>query len=142
MSDAGDVKARLAAARAAKEAKDAARAAAAEVRELELLELEAKLEDELGGARGEAFEIVSTLEGLVAVKLGAAVLHTRFEAAVAKEETVSDRTIHDYVFPCLAHPAPDAYLAMVAKRPAIASRCANALATLYGAKSGADRAKF
>jgi hypothetical protein len=141
VSDAGEVKARLAAARAAKEAKDAARAAAAEARELEELELEAKLEGELGGPRGSAFEIVRTLDGLVAVKLGSAIVHTKFQAA-AEKGGITERALHDYVFPNVAHPSPDAYLAMVGKRPGTAVRCADALATLYGAKAGADDAKY
>lgn len=138
-----DLKSRLAAARKAKEDKEAARAAAAEARELEELELEAKLEGELGGSRGSAFEIVRTLDGLVAVKLGPAILHTKFQAAASNDKVgLNERTLHDYVFPNVAHPSQDAYLAMVAKRPGTAVRCADALATLYGAKASNDDAKY
>jgi hypothetical protein len=132
-----DVKERLAAARAAKEAKEKAAREAAEARELEILELEAKLEADLG-PRGAFFEIVSTLEGPIAVKLGEGVLHTRFQAA----KDITDTVLHDYVFPNVVHPAKEKYLEIVARRPAIALRCASALATLYGLKADADAGKF
>jgi hypothetical protein len=127
---------KLAAARAAKEAREAARAAEAAARELEVLELEEKLEKELG-PRGVYFEIVETLEGPVAVKLGEAVLHTRFQAS-----KVTDQDMHEYVFPNVVHPAKEKYLEAVGRRPGIALRCANALATLYGAKANTEAGKF
>lgn len=130
------MKERLAAAREAKEKKDAARAEAAAARELEALDLESKLEGELG-PRGEHFEIVETVEGPIAVKLGEGILHTRFQAS-----KVTDTDIHDYVFPCVVHPSKEKYLEIVGRRPGIALRCANALATLYGAKAQAEAGKY
>lgn len=134
MSD--DLKDRLASARAAKEAKEAAAKAAADVRELETLELEAKLED-MFGPRGQAFELVETLEGPIAVKLGEGILHTRFQAS-----KMDDAAIDEYVRPCVAHPTKEKYLEMVGRRPGLALRCASALATLYGAKDARDSGKF
>ncbi len=128
---------RLAAARLAKEKKEAAARVAADARELEVLELEAKLEGELG-PRGAFFEIVETLEGPIAVKLGEAVLHTRFQGA----KDITDTVLHDYVFPCVVHPAKEKYLEAVGRRPAIALRCASALATLYGLKASDTAGKF
>lgn len=136
MSEATDVKTRLAAARAAKEKRDAEAKAAADARELEVLELEEKLES-MYGPRGQAFEIVETIDGPIAVKLGEAVLHTRFQAS-----KVSDTDINDYVFPCVVHPPRETYLALVAKRPGLGLRCASALATLFGAKDARDAGKF
>ncbi len=131
------VKERLDAARAAKEKKEAAAREASDARELEVLELEAKLEADLG-PRGAYFEIVETLEGPVAVKLGEAVLHTRFQGA----KDITDTVLHDYVFPNVVHPAKEKYLEIVGRRPAIALRCASALATLFGLKANADAGKF
>ncbi len=131
------VKERLDAARAAKEKKEAAAREAADARELEVLELEAKLEGELG-PRGAFFEIVETLEGPVAVKLGEAVLHTRFQGA----KDITDTVLHDYVFPNVVAPAKEKYLEIVGRRPAIALRCASALATLYGLKANDTAGKF
>jgi hypothetical protein len=133
MSDTMD---RLAAARVAKEAKDVAAREAAAARELEVLELETRLEKELG-PRGAYFEIVETLEGPIAVKLGEAVLHTRFQAS-----KIQDADVHEYVFPSVVHPTKEKYLEIVGRRPGVALRCANALATLYGAKANADAGKF
>lgn len=130
-------KERLVAARAAKEKKEVAAREAAEARELEVLELEVKLEAELG-PRGAFFEIVSTLEGPIAVKLGEAVLHTRFQAA----KDITDTVLHDYVFPNVVHPSKEKYLEIVGRRPALALRCASALATLYGLKANDDAGKF
>lgn len=135
MSD--DIKARLDAARKAKEAKATAAREAAELHEVELFELESRLEKE-HGSRGKDFEIVETVEGPIAVKLGEGVLHTRFQGA----KDINETTIHDYVFPCVVHPAKEAYLAIVGRRPGVALRCALALSALYGTKAGDDAGKF
>lgn len=131
-----DIKERLAKARDAKAKKEKAEAEAAEARELEVLELEASLEKEYG-PRGTGFEIVETVEGPIAMKLGEAVLHTRFAGS-----KVDEPAIHEYVFPCVVHPAKERYAEIVARRPGIGLRCANALATLFGAKANADAGKF
>lgn len=131
------LKDKLAAARATKEANERAKAAALEATELATLELEFKLEKE-HGARGVGFEIVETVEGPIAVKLGEGVLHTRFQAS----KDMSDSTIDEYVRPCVVHPSKEEYLAIVARRPAVAIRCASALASLFGAKANADAGKY
>jgi hypothetical protein len=131
-----DVKAKLAEARAAKAARDAAKAEKDAQSELEVLELEAKLEG-TAGSRGVMFEIVETAEGPIGLVLGPAVLHTRFMASKLTPEDV-----HEYVFPCVVHPAKEKYLEIAARRPGIGLRCANALAVLYGAKAEATAGKF
>ena len=131
-----DVKERLAKAREAKAAKEKAAAEAAEMLELETLELETSLEKE-HGPRGFGFEIVETPEGPIAVKLGDSVLHKRFS-----ESKIDEASMHDYVYPCVVHPAKDKYLEIVGRRPGIVLRCANALASLFGAKANADAGKF
>lgn len=131
-----DVRTKLAEARAAKEKREAARASKAEEAALATLELEAALEKE-HGPRGHYFELVETVEGPIAVKLGEAVLHTRFIASKA-----ADTDVHEYVFPCVVHPSKDEYLAIVARRPGIQNRVAHALMTLFGAKATDDAGKF
>lgn len=130
------VKDRLVAAREAKAKREADAKAVAETRELTVLDLEARLEKELG-PRGEQFEIVDTVEGPIAVKLGEAILYTRFSGS-----KVTESDVHDFVFPCLVHPDPAKYLELVGRRPHLAVRCASALAALFGAKSDADTSKF
>jgi hypothetical protein len=131
-----DVKAKLAEARKAKEERQKAREGDAEARELAILELEEKLEAE-HGARGVMFEIVDTVEGPIAVKLGEAVLHTRFQ-----QSKMTDAELDEYVRPCVVHPSKEKYLEIVGRRPAIALRCASALATLFGVKADVDSGKF
>lgn len=130
------VKDRLKAAREEKAKREATAHSAAEARELATLELESKLSAELG-ERGVHFEIVETVEGPVAVKLGEAVLHQRFQ-----NSKVTETDIHDYVFPCVVYPTQPAYLELVGRRPVIAVRCANALAGLFGAKAADAEGKF
>lgn len=134
-----DAKERLAELRAAKEGREKAAREAAEARELETLELEERFTKELG-PRGSHFEMVETIDGPIVVKLGEGVLHTRFQATAAKD--LNEVALHDYVFPCVVHPAKDVYLKMVAQRPGIALRCASALTSLYGAKDAADTGKY
>lgn len=125
----------LAEARADKAKRDAEARAAAEARELEALEVEERLS--ATGRRGHEFEIVETVDGPIAVTLGEGILHSRFQ-----ESKMTDVDLHDYVFPNVVHPSKEAYLEIVGKRPAIALRCASALATLYGAKASAEVGKF
>lgn len=127
---------KLAEARKAKEHREAVQRSREEDQELVVLQLEEKLET-VCGPRGKQFEIVETLEGPIAVRLGEGVLHTRFQASKMEETD-----IHDYVFPNVVHPSREEYLAIVARRPGVALRCASALATLYGAKAGSDAKKF
>jgi hypothetical protein len=131
-----DVKEKLAAARASKDAREKMKAEETASRELEVLELEERFEKELG-PRGSFFEVVETVDGPIVLKLGEAVLHTRFA-----ESKVTPNDIHDYVFPCVAYPTKEKFLEIVGRRPGLALRCANALATLYGAKANAEAGKF
>jgi len=130
------VKERLSAARAAKEAKEKAALEAANIRELETLDLEEKLEA-THGPRGVSFELVETVEGPIAVRLGEAILHTRFQAS-----KMTDADIHEYVYPCIVHPSKEKYAEYVSRRPAIGLRCASALATLFGAKARVVEGEF
>jgi hypothetical protein len=125
--------------RANKERREAERRAEAERLELELLELEEKSEAE-GLARGRDFEIIDCREhgeGIVAVKRGLAVVHKKF---VNSKQTDTD--LDHYVTPNLIAPDAKKYREIVERRPFIAIRCANALATLYGMKKGEDAGKY
>lgn len=125
-----DLKERLAAARAKQELREAAQERHREKLELEALDLEERLETELEGPRGVAFAIHSTVEGTFAVKLGPAILHKRFRESKMKESDV-----HDFVTPCIAHPAREQWLEIAARRPGIVVDIANKLADLYAAKT-------
>lgn len=129
-----DPDAELAAYRARKEERQKARAKAGKARELEILKLEEKFEASIG-PRGSMFEIVdprdaddNPIESPIVVRLGEAVLFTRFTAS-----KVTETDVHDFVFPCL-ETDKQRYLEIIANRPEIAGRCAHALMTLFGAK--------
>lgn len=128
---------RLAAARLRKQLAEEKKAKDAKLRELAFLELEAKLEEEYG-TRGLEFEVFDTLAGPLAIRRGEAVYHTRF--AAIEDPTQAD--LHEYVAPCVVHPSKEKFLKMVDDHPVLYLRAANALATLYGAKSKADAGKF
>ena len=127
---------RMADARAVKDRLETSRAEQAKLRALEVLELEVKHEAEIG-PRGSQFEIVETIEGPIVVRLGEGILYTRFTAS-----KVSPADIHDFVYPCVVHPAQAVYAELVMRRPDVASRCAHALMTLFGAKHKDDSGKF
>ncbi len=131
-----DVRTRLAELRAAKEQREAMRAESAITREAEVLELESRFEGDLG-ERGAAFEIVTSADGPIVLKLPEAVLTTRF-----LESKVTAADVHDFVMPCVVHPSKDDYRAIIAKRPLVANRCATALLSLAGAKKESDAGKY
>lgn len=119
-------------ARKRKQAKEDERRAAAEAAELERLLLEEKLEKELGGPAGSMFAIVDVSElgeGCIAVKLGEDVHYATY-----KESKMNVVDTETFVLPNVVHPSKDDYRKIVARRPAIADRCALALAELYGIK--------
>jgi len=128
---------RVAKLREAKEKREKERADRAEQLELEELELEERLERE-HGERGKAFEIVSTIDGPVAVKLGDSSQHKR----ITKAKEITDKEIHAFVFPNVVHPSKEKYLELVARRPEIAGRCGHALFALFGAKEKDDQGKY
>lgn len=127
---------KLVAMRAAKAEREAAAAAAAEARELAVLELEDRLTTELKGARGEAFEIVETVDGPIAVKLGVKTLFKTFRASKMDEEAA-----YQFVGPCLLTDV-DAFKQIIGNRPGVLDRCATALASLYGVNVKVESGKF
>lgn len=129
---------RMAELRAKKDAIDAAREVARKVRAVEEMELEVRFDGELG-SRGTMFELVDSGdldEGFIVVKLGPEVLWKRFTSSKTTNEDV-----HELVRPCVVHPSPAKYDEIVARRPALGVRAANALATLFGVKSETNAGK-
>lgn len=104
---------------------DAKRARAA--REAEVLELEERLIAELGGPRGEAFEIIDiTGEPLVAVKVGPAVLFKQLQDSKASLDD-----LQRFVTACLVTPDKAAFATTVERKAGALVRCSEALVTLY-----------
>lgn len=120
----------------AKEKLEKLRAEDAKKRAVEVLELELKFEGEIG-PRGSQFEIVETVDGPIVVRLGEGILYERFTAS-----KVTPADVHDFVYPCVIHPAKEKYLEIVARRPDIASRVAHALMNLFGSRHKDDSGKF
>ncbi len=130
-----DLKARLAAALKAKEERDADAEEKALERQVEWLELEGKLVKELGPV-GHSFDMLNTSVGPIAFRLGEAVLHKQFRNS---KQTEVD--IHNFVTPCIVHPARDRFLEIVGERPGVAVIIANKLADLYAGKAEDDAGK-
>src|SRR5690348_7320700 len=96
----------------------------AEQKRRDLVEdLDMRFDDELGGARGKAFEIVETPDGpIVVAPLGQMVTFKKFSDS---KKLTAD--IENFVLPHVKHPDAKTYLDMIGKRPVYAVRCANAL---------------
>lgn len=120
----------------AKEKLEKVRAEKARKMKDEVLKLELRFEGEIG-ARGDQFEIVETVEGPIAVRLGEGILHQRF----TKSE-VTEVDVNDFVYPCVIYPAKEKYSEIALRRPDIANRCAHALMGLYGSRHKTDAGKF
>lgn len=126
-----DRKAELLARRATREAEIQAQEEASELAVLEL-------EDKLSSAtcmRGRQFEIIE-LEDLgeppIAVRCDVAGIQALHKAFTNSKMNASD--LDSFIVPCLASGTPEEFRAIVARRPAVAVRCANALITLLGVK--------
>lgn len=120
MSELDDLKAR-------KAEREAKRADEKQAREIEVLRLEEKLEHELGGPRGSAFQILDIAgEPLVAVKPNGAVLYKRLQ-----ESKVTQEDIHMFVVACLVCPDKQVFAGVVERRAGVLGRCLSALVALY-----------
>jgi hypothetical protein len=132
-----DTKAKLDELRARKAEKQAARAAAQEARELETLQLEEKLEAELGGPRGLAFQIVDAEgEPLIVVKPGAAVLIKRLRES---KGTFDD--VQGFVTPCVHSPDKATFAAIIERKALVLIRCSDALVALYRGEAESESKK-
>lgn len=108
-------KAKLEALRAERDRWKASDAERAEVQELEDLEHEKKVRDVVAdleaklGKRGVFFEIVDTLSGPVAVKLGDAITYAKFVDAL-NDHGAHLADIQEFILPNLAYPSREEYL--------------------------------
>ena len=130
---------RLQVARAAQAKREARATEEAESAELEKFDLIERFEKELHGRLGRAFEVVDLTalgEGFVVVKLGDQVHWRTFESS---KMNAMDTDV--FVVPCVVHPSIDEYRKVIVRRPFVATRCATALAGLYGVKSKDDLGK-
>ena len=105
-----------------------------EASELAVLELEDRLSSSTC-MRGRQFEIIE-LEDLgeppIAVRCDVAGIQALHKAFVNSKMNASD--LDSFIVPCLASNTPEEFRAIVARRPAVGVRCANALITLLGVK--------
>jgi hypothetical protein len=134
---------KLKALREAKAKIDEQRQAEQEAREEAQLELEVKLESDLG-PRGREWEMVEDDghgEGPIAVQIGASVLQKKFEAELSADKLKTSEDFEGYVLPCVVFPDKEKVQAIFEKRPFLITRCATALATLYGVARGDARGK-
>lgn len=137
-----DLKERLAQLEEAKAKREAAHETARLEHRVKELELEDQFEKEIG-KRGVEFEIVvSDADGPIVVRRVEEVLYKRFMKAVDSEKGATNEDYYAYVAPGIAHPAKDAFDKIVAARPHVSQRCANAMLTLHGAKQVKDSGKF
>lgn len=130
---------RLAELQAKKAAREAKRLVDGDAQELALLEAEQKYVDQ-NLERGRDFEIIDCQEHgepVIVIKRGAAVVYTKFAAS-----KMGPTDLDAFVTPNLLEPDVATYRAIVERRPQIAVRCGNAVATLYGVKKEADSGKF
>lgn len=108
-------KSKLAALRAEREQWKTSDAERAEMQELDDLEHEKKVRDVVTdleaklGKRGVFFEVVDTLSGPVAVKLGEAVTYSKFVDAL-NEHGVDLTAIQEFILPNLAYPNREEFL--------------------------------
>lgn len=122
--------------RKAKREEEAARSKAA--REVEALELEERLLQELGGPKGEAFEIIDIVgEPLVAVKPGPAVLFKQLQ-----ESKASLDDLQRFVTACLVTPDKAVFARLVERKAGALIRCSEALVALYRGEAAAEGKKY
>lgn len=113
-----------------------------EANTLEVLELESKFESTTG-VRGIDFEIldlsVKDSDGAYVGRLGPPVVLVRAKSSIIHKKYTSGKitevTTYDYVTPHVEFPKKEDFVAVYDKHPVVLTRCANALVTLYGAKS-------
>ena len=124
--------------RAKKAARDDAAKSARDQRELETLLLEEKLEAELGGVRGRAFQIVDVVgEPLIVVKPGPAVVFKQL-----RESKASLDDLQRFVAACLHTPDVKGFADIVERRAGVVVRCADAAIALYRGEAEDEGKKY
>lgn len=110
----------------------AARRIADKTAAVEQLKLIGKLSKEHGPI-GQKFVLVDASnlgEGCIAMKLGS---ESDFNAFMGSD--LGPVPKQAFVEPCVVHPTKDEFRALVSRRPAILSTCANALVELHGSEA-------
>lgn len=144
-----DLDARLKAAEERKALREAKAEKEDKARRLATLELEEQLEEKFAGRAGEAFTILDAgPEGLVAFRVGEAVLYKQFNAEIDKNKEkrggdgITPEACQRFVTPLLVHPEDKAeFLGICERRQGLLFRAAGAVATLYSAKRSEEDAK-
>lgn len=105
-----------------------------EASELAVLELEDRLSSAtcMRGRQFEIIEIEDIGEPPIAVRCDVAGIQALHKAFMNSKMNASD--LDSFIVPCLASGTPEEFRAIVARRPAVAVRCANAIITLLGVK--------
>lgn len=123
---------RLAHLRALNEAREKAAEAKAEDDELVELELVQKFVDPpYNGTRGVDFDLVSTPEGFIVVKLGEWVSYKKFTTGKFVNGMPTPEATIAFVIENLAYPDRDKFNAINNKFGGVASRCANRLIAMH-----------
>ena len=124
--------------RARKAKRQDAAAKDAEARELATLLLEEKLEAELGGPRGRAFQIIDIAgEPLVAVKPGPSVLVKQL-----RESKGNLDDLQRFVVPCLVQPDKTTFAEIVERHGLALVRVADALVDLFKGEADVEGKKY
>lgn len=89
------------------------------------------------GELGVMIATVDTSAGVVIVKRPNALLFRKFQ----DEGKFTTAAFHKLVSPCVVCPSPDRFEQVINELPAVLSRCADAVATLAGAKAQEQEGK-
>lgn len=111
-------------------------------RELQAEDLIQRFERELGPLHSEFELVVTEFDGCIVVKRGEEVLYKRFMSIVNSPKGATDVDHYQYVVSTVVHPEREAFDKLVAKRPHIAQRCANAQLSLHGVATKEEVGKF
>jgi hypothetical protein len=102
----------------------------AEARQLLELELEEQYSASLG-PRGQAFEIVTSVEGPVVVKIGDDLGFKKMRTAYDNGKSPNVEQLFAYVAPCVVYPERAKFAEIIARRPGLLVACSDAEAILH-----------
>lgn len=128
---------KLAEARKRKEARETAQQLKDDAKELLILDLEEKFSAEYG-ERGKDFEIIDTIEGVIAIKRVDAIVVKQWDDGVAKLKpgaSISDDMMLRFTMPAIIYPDAQTYRKWVIgdeRRPGATGVCADVCTTLRG----------
>lgn len=138
---------RLDALRGEQKAWDAADRDRAELAELEQLEQEKRVRDLVAelepklGKRSVHFEVIDTLAGPVAVKLGEGIVYMKFLDALNSDGGLHLADMQDFILPNLAAPSRDEYVKMCTTHAGLPLQVWPELSKLYRAQKDRQAGK-